>query len=259
MKNALKVGILTLCSAVLLTACQQEQDGTALAKEKAYDTGSALVKIGGSVPKSELSLADLWQYEGYSVEVYELVTESASGGDDGKFLIAVVETADGDWRFLDMSSRFSAVHQFTKEELSDYREECRELLSRNVSAENSDGENSSNQLSKVEDFPCYLLDGARFECFETVSGEDMILSVFLYYSEDSGIPSAYKGELSNGMEFWFEPYATSADSIFYQIDCGDGTTAYLEHSASEIILTAEQGILYACQGTYMELPDEIED
>lgn len=119
-------------------------------------------------------------------------------------------------------------------------------------------ESSSNQTHS-EDIAnvCYLSDGQRFECFETISGEDITLTVHLYYSDNSSMPSSYKGELSNGMEFRFEPYEILSDCITYKVSCTDGTRAYLNYNCnvSEIVLTADEGNLCAYSGTYIELPD----
>lgn len=127
-------------------------------------------------------------------------------------------------------------------------------------------ENANNQIdSENTKGACYLFDGQRFECFETVSGEDITLTVHLYYSGDSSTPSSYKGELSNGVEFWFESYESSSDCVTYKIDCLDGTSAYLQYSPnlSEIVFTAdvgtEYGNMYAYSGTYIGLPDELEE
>lgn len=293
MKKQIKIGLLVICSATLLTACNSDKDGlrdnvsatskiyqksgTALAKEKAYSTGSAFVKISGSIPQSDISFIDSWSCEDYPVEVYDLKTKSESGEPDGNFLIAVIEISDDDWRFLDMSPRFNAVHQFTNEELSDYREECRDIFlskinqdsavssSNTTSKDYEEDIENSKQPSKSNNSACYLLDGQRFECFETVSGEDITLTVHLYYSDDSSTPSSYKGELSNGVEFWFEPYESSSDCVTYKIDCMDGTTAYLQYApdTSEIVFTADEGTeygnMYAYSGIYIGLPDEVEE
>ena len=110
-----------------------------------------------------------------------------------------------------------------------------------------------------------FFDGQRFECFETESGEDIILTIRLFYSDDSDIPSSYKGELSNGVEFWFEPYENSSESVTYKVDCADGTNAYLEYSSSlsEITFTADKGTeygnMFAYSGTYIGLPDVVEE
>ena len=58
----------------------------------------------------------------------------------------------------------------------------------------------------------------------------------------SDIPSMYKGVLTNGMEFWFEPYEISQNSETYIINCDDGSAAYLEYitNMSEINLLAEK-------------------
>ena len=87
----------------------------------------------------------------------------------------------------------------------------------------------------------------------------------MFYSDDSDIPSSYKGELSNGVEFWFEPYENSSESVTYKVDCADGTNAYLEYSSSlsEITFTADKGTeygnMFAYSGTYIGLPDVVEE
>ena len=123
--------------------------------------------------------------------------------------------------------------------------------------------NSGIESKSVENRINYFFDGQRFECFETNSGEDMILTIYLFYDSDengnmiNNTPSMYKGVLSNGMEFWFEPYEISQDSETYVINCDDGSAAYLEYitNMSEINLLAESGMLYDYGGTYIGLPD----
>lgn len=124
--------------------------------------------------------------------------------------------------------------------------------------------NNSDINNPIEDMvQNNFFDGQRFECFETVSGEDITLTVHLYYSDDSSTPSSYKGELSNGVEFWFELYENSSECVTYKIDCMDGTTAYLQYSpdTSEMVFTADEGTeygnMYAYSGTYIGLPDEV--
>ena len=97
--------------------------GTALAREEAYRMG-AMIKLSGSVPSTEIVFMDSWTYENYSVEVYGLPSMDRTGNLDGKFLIAVIERSDGEWKYLNMSTRFNALHEFTKEELVRFREEC---------------------------------------------------------------------------------------------------------------------------------------
>lgn len=123
--------------------------------------------------------------------------------------------------------------------------------------------NSGIESKSTENRINHFFDGQSFECFETNSGEDMILTIYLFYDSDengnmiSDMPSMYKGTLSNGMEFWFEPYENSQDSETYIINCDDGSAAYLEYitNMSEINLLAESGMLCDYGGTYIGLPD----
>lgn len=129
--------------------------------------------------------------------------------------------------------------------------------------ENQQGENS--YLDEDEIIDSSLFEGQRFECFETICGEDVTLTVRLFYSDDSDEPSAYKGEMDNGLEFWFESCETYDDKERYKIDCLDGSNAFLTYypSRGEIELTAEEGDeyenMYAYCGTYIALPDEVEE
>ena len=121
-------------------------------------------------------------------------------------------------------------------------------------------ENDSSTFTDT-DLAYTFFDGQRFECFETISGEDVIMTVHLMYSGDSNIPSRFKGEMSSGVEFWFEPYNKSDDNLVFKIDCMDGTKAYMKCTpySSEIVFTAEEGTeygnMYGYSGTYVGLPD----
>lgn len=109
----------------------------------------------------------------------------------------------------------------------------------------------------------YFYDGQRFECFETKSGEDMILTIRLFYDSDengnmiSDMPSMYKGVLNNGIEFWFEYYESTSEYIIYEVNCADGSTAYLKYNlfTSEIELFTDDGFLNDCGGSYDSLGD----
>ena len=252
-----------------------QNNGTALAKEKAYSTGSAFVKISGSIPEADISMIDSWICEDYPVEVYNLGTKSESGELDGNFLIAVIEIADADWRYLDMSSRFPALHEYTNEELSDYREECKEIFlnatkknssetSNNANGELEESSNNQEQSSESQNelanFECPFFDGQRFECFETTSGEDIILTIRVF-SSDNG-ETSYKGELSNGVEFWFESFDSSDKYINYLITYSDGTNGYMNYvlGDSEIEMISDDDVkMSQYNGTYIGLPDEIEE
>lgn len=124
--------------------------------------------------------------------------------------------------------------------------------------------------SQKESEQCFY-DGQRFECFETAGGEDLILTIRLFYENQGEAPSAYKGELSNGVEFWFEYYGnetsfgkSAASYTKYRILCEDNSMAYLKANfdTSEIIFVAEEGNeygnMYAYSGTYIGLPDTSE-
>lgn len=126
-------------------------------------------------------------------------------------------------------------------------------------------EDYSTSNNQQEEGHTYLFDGQNFECFETFGGEDIMLTVHLYYSDDSDTPSAYKGEMNNGVEFWFELYDTHTDEERYKIKCLDNSNAFLTYypSRGEIELNAEEGNeygnLYSYSGTYICLPDEFEE
>lgn len=126
--------------------------------------------------------------------------------------------------------------------------------------EDIEGESTNNDVN-------YFYDGQRFECFETKSGEDMVLTIRLFYDSDengnmiSDMPSMYKGVLNNGIEFWFEYYESTSEYIIYEVNCADGSTAYLKYNlfTSEIELFADDGLLNDCGGSYIGLPDSSED
>lgn len=402
MKNKLVVGLLLICSALCLSSCgnthlkiksedsntrtesQKSKKGTAEAKEEAYSVGSSLLKISGSIPKSDITFVDSWKYEGYCIEAYNLGTNDKSGQPDGNFLIAVVQADNSEWKFLRMSSRYKALHEYTAEELSAFNDECENKL-RNASMSRESEvvtDKSTNQGKDIDyewyigrfyrdisntkhwidfrntekgltvDVPGYsfivsqpevieskeygtalryqykeeygrfdfildymierdevvvlfinytvqsanavdysgvyvyddqlsfgmgnaqtsndtvavsLVDGQNFECFETVGGEDIMLKVHLYYSDDSDTPPVYKGEMNNGVWFWFELYDTHTDEVRYKINCFDNSNAFLTYypSRGEIELTAEEGTeygnMYSYCGTYICLPDEFEE
>jgi len=401
-RNKLVVGLLLICSALCLSSCgntnqkitsedsntrtesQKSKKGTAEAKEEAYSVGSSLLKISGSIPESDLTFVDSWKCEGYCIEVYNLGTNDKSGQPDGNFLIAVFQADNSEWKFLCMSSRYKALHEYTDEELLAFKNECEsKLKNASISGETEvvtdkktnqgkdidyewyngrfyrdisnakhwlDLRNTENGLTV--DVPGYsfivsqpevieskeygtalryqykeeygrfdfildymierdevvvlytnytvqsvnavdysgvyvyddqlsssmgnaqtsndtvavsLVDGQNFECFETAGGEDIMLTVHLYYSDDSDTPSAYKGEMNNGVEFWFELYDTHTDEVSYKINCLDNSYAFLTYypSRGEIELTAEEGTeygnMYSYCGTYICLPDEFEE
>ena len=105
-----------------------------------------------------------------------------------------------------------------------------------------------------------LFEGQRFECFETVTGEDMTLTIHLFGNNNK---IRYKGEFSNGFEFWFDYYGSSEEYMEYKIDCLDDSDAFIRYNGSEIELIAEAGEAYAnmyqYSGTYIGLPDTIEE
>lgn len=103
-----------------------------------------------------------------------------------------------------------------------------------------------------------FLDGQRFECFETKSGEDIVMTVLLY--EDSATTDV-KAELSNGVEFWMKPYETVTNGTTYVVNCEDGTIAYVKHDdySSMVELITTEGKLSDYAGAYIELPDEAEN
>ncbi len=154
----------------------------------------------------------------------------------------------------------------TKYDFGDLYEYDVDLTENSHRISNSTPEFEVNDSTVKEQFKNHFFDGQNFECFETNSGEDMILTIYLFYDSDengnmiSDIPSMYKGVLTNGMEFWFEPYEISQNSETYIINCDDGSAAYLEYitNMSEINLLAESGMLYDYGGTYIGLPDSEE-
>lgn len=398
MRNKLVVGLLLIClsscgntnqkikleDSNTRTESQKSKRGTAEAKEEAYSVGSSLLKISGSVPESDLTFVGSWKCEGYCIEVYNLGTNDKSGQPDGNFLIAVIQTDNSEWKFLCMSSRYKALHEYTDEELVAFKNECENKLRNASISEESEvvTDKNTNQSKDIDyewykgrfyrdisnakhwldfrdtekgltvDVPGYsfivsqpevieskeygtalryqykeeygrfdfildymierdevvvlytnytvqsanavdysgvyvyddqlsssmrnthtsndtvaisLIDGQNFECFETVGGEDIMLTVHLYYSDDSDTPSAYKGEMNNGAEFWFELYDNHTDEVSYKINCLDNSNAFLTYypSRGEIELTAEEGTeygnMYSYCGTYICLPDEFEE
>lgn len=104
----------------------------------------------------------------------------------------------------------------------------------------------------------YFFDGQRFECFETASGEDIILTIHLF-TDENGNTTAYKGELSSGIEFWFEYASTENDVIIYNVDYAGETAELIYYtSSSEVYLMTNGDLLNNYGGTYIGLPDSME-
>lgn len=104
----------------------------------------------------------------------------------------------------------------------------------------------------------YFFDGQRFECFETASGEDTILTIHLYTDENGNI-TAYKGELSNGIEFWFEYASTENDVIIYNVDYAGETAELIYYTnSSELYFLTNGNALNNYGGMYIGLPDSME-
>lgn len=97
-------------------------------------------------------------------------------------------------------------------------------------------------------------EGEQFECFDTLSGDDIILTVRVLL--DSEINTyMYKAELSNGVEFWF--YEVNQDSGEYDIEVAAGEySGRLTHTpnSSELILHTEGYALNDYDGSYTGLP-----
>lgn len=111
----------------------------------------------------------------------------------------------------------------------------------------------------------YFFDGQRFQCFQTASGADVTLTIRLFYDRETQLFS-YKGEMSDGMEFWFDWqfYDFETEETQFKINCQDNSSAFLIFSPniSEIKLIAENGDSYGnmfdYSGTYIALPDTVE-
>lgn len=102
-------------------------------------------------------------------------------------------------------------------------------------------------------------DGQRFECFETASGEDIILTIHLF-TDENGNTTIYKGELSNGIEFWFEYKSKDTDVIVYNIDyAGEMAELLYYPNSSEIYLMTNGNGLNDYGGIYIGLPDVREE
>lgn len=295
----IKIGLLVICSATLLTACSGEKTapGNAIPETfielentdttneskatesaeintsveidynwyegKRYrgtEKGSLFWIQDGKVNSSIRFLCNLSDMEIEMVEnetigtglKYFYYTETTNTNDEKLYDTIIVEYYPTVDRVIITEVDNVYKPQYNCSDVYEYDSMLHENVNNQTDSENTKG-------------ACYLFDGQRFECFETVSGEDITLTVHLYYSDNSSTPSSYKGELSNGVEFWFEPYENLSDCITYKIDCMDGTTAYLEYlpNTSEIVLIADEGTeyrnMYAYSGTYIGLPDELEE
>lgn len=299
MKKQIKIGLLVICSATLLTACSGEETapGNAIPEvstesentatdNEIKDTESAEINTSlemdynwyegkryrgtekgslfwiqdGKVNTSLRFLCNLSDMEIETVEnetvgtglKYFYYTETTNVNDEKLYDTIILEYYPTVDRVIITEVDNVYKTQYNCSDVYEYDSMLSENDNNQTNSENTEG-------------ACYLFDGQRFECFETVSGEDITLTVHLYYSDDSSTPSSYKGELSNGVEFWFEPYESSSDCVTYKIDCMDGTTAYLQYApdTSEIVFTADEGTeygnMYAYSGTYIGLPDEVEE
>ncbi|MEG0035685.1 MAG: hypothetical protein RR743_03405 [Oscillospiraceae bacterium] len=99
-------------------------------------------------------------------------------------------------------------------------------------------------------------DGARYQCFETLSGSDIILTIRTFTDENTK-EYFYKAELSNGMEFWF--YEVNQDGGEYEIEVAGECAGRLTHTpnSSELNLYTEgYAYLNDYDGTYVQIPDE---
>lgn len=308
MKSGWKILLLTICSAILLTACNGEKTElekeiveSAKSTERTEATSKAdvteqveatsetkLNKPNVSTPSAEVD------YEWYQERFYRDTVKSSHwinfhNTDKGLYVTIPGYSFPVDRPKIMDDQEYGTILRYTyKEEYGrfdfyiDYipsRDEIIVLYTnytyQSANAVDYSGvyvydENLSNAMcnktnKQSTNVTADLTNGQCFECFETKSGEDITLTVHLFYSDDSDTPSSYKGELSNGVEFWFKSYKSSSESITYKIDCTDGTNAYLKYdtNASEIILSADKatdyGNMYGYSGTYIELPDEVEE
>lgn len=122
---------------------------------------------------------------------------------------------------------------------------------------NTTTDNAEVVYSDVENI--YFFDGQRFECFETASGEDIILTIHLFTDED-GNTTAYKGELSNGIEFWFEYASTENDVVIYNVDYALETAELVYYTnSSELYFLTNGNALNNYGGMYIALPDIVEE
>lgn len=120
------------------------------------------------------------------------------------------------------------------------------------STETPDWVASSENQEPTPDF----YDGARYQCVETLSGSDVILTVRTF-SDENTKEYFYKAELSIGMEFWF--YEVNQDGGEYEIEVAGEYSGRLTHTtnSSELNLYTEGHVyLNDYDGTYVQLPDE---
>lgn len=249
MKKGFKIVLMIICSAMFLTACNggDIEVKNDIAKENAEYARETFDVLKGNDFEIDNSTEE-WGYMKCGECTYYDFDSSPIGGTAIVHNSIVIHTED-----KKMSWWMRDDDGFSMYVLKD--------APHNHLSENG-LDNTENECSSEV---CDFIDGQRFECFETVAGEDIILTVHLFYSDESDVPSDYKGELSNGVEFWFVPYESSEEYITYKIDCSDGTSAYMKYNtlSSEIEFTADEGTeygnMYAYSGTYIGLPDEIEE
>lgn len=294
MKNKIGIGILLLYSAFCLSSCGTteqviQQEDSAIEKNIVNDKDSEdSEKIDENNPNQSKDI----DYKWYEKRLYRDITNTTHWIDfrDTESGITVdvpgFSFVVGQPEIIESNEYGTALRYQYKEEygrfdfIIDYMMERDQIivLYTNYTVQSSNavdysgvyaysGTLSSNMenTETSKDDVVSMIDGQRFECFETASGEDIILTVHLYYSDDNDTPSAYKGEMNNGVEFWFELYDTNTDEETYKINCLDDSVTFLTYypSRGEIELTAEEGTeygnMYVYSGTYIELPDTVEE
>lgn len=96
-----------------------------------------------------------------------------------------------------------------------------------------------------------LFEGMRFECFETQSGEDVIVTIKIYESESSGI--SYKAEFSDGKELWLEFLNSERDGRdYYYVEAANGTMSF---TGSDLEIEFNDDYYQSVNGTYISIPD----
>lgn len=288
MKKTIVISILLLCSVFCLSSCgnTKQETNTKLEENVVND------KKSETVEKKKLNQSENIDYQWYKDRYYKgtktewlfFVNEQGDSlqfGLDTK-QIAVVDKDN--YEIID-SEEYGKVIRYYYVNKKDNNYECRidyfinkdEVIIGLFQGDNEYTDvytyygEKSNKTTEEEpqnsndDVSVSLIDGQRFECFETAQGEDVILTIHLYYTDDSNNPSVYKGELNNGVEFEFELCDTHKDEESYRIKCLDNSNAFLTYypSRGEIELTAEDGTeygnMYAYSGTYIGLPDSVEE
>lgn len=266
-KLIVALGVVVLALVIVIAISSKK--GTPAAEEVAYSTCDVMLTLSSAVTgkdKGEIDtkFVEAWKYKGNAIEMYEVTQTDTSL--DGKFLTVVVEDTSGEWQYLDMTERYSIKHKFSKQEINDYKQESNEMIDIALNKQfdenitNSDDDYQDDfQESNDEDVnydavysgkTIELFEGMRYECFETASGEDVMVEIKVFGSDDDIM---YKAEFSDGKELWMTFVNTERDGRdYYSVERADGIMSF---TGEDLEVEFYDDYYIGMNGTYMRLPD----